>query len=272
MFARIAYTWRLMGASYEVLRRDKELVFFPLMSSVCCLLILASFAAPILLTRAWEGAHLGPLYYVVMFFFYFSNYFIITFFNAAIVGSAVVRLSGGEPTFGDGLRTATSRLPQILAWAALAATVGLVLRVIEERSEKIGRLVAGLMGAAWSLATFLVVPVLVVEQKGPIEALKKSTSLLRKTWGDQLVSGAAFGFIFFILALPGFGLLFVGFLGGFKVGLAGLVVGLLYLLLLALVHSALQAVFEAAVYLYAEKGAAPELFGRELLSGALVSR
>jgi hypothetical protein len=197
---------------------------------------------------------------------------VITFFNAAIVGSAVIRLSGGDPTFGDGLRTATSRLPQILAWAALAATVGLVLRAIEERSEKIGQLVAGLMGAAWSIATFLVVPVLVVEQLGPIDALKKSTSLLRKTWGDQLVSGAAFGLIFFLLALPGFGLMFAGFLAGVKVGLVGLVLGGLYLLLLALVHSALQAIFEAAVYLYAEKGAAPELFGQELLSGALVGR
>jgi hypothetical protein len=272
MFARIAYTWRLMGASVEVLKKDKELLFFPLISSVCCLLVLASFATPIFLTRAWEGAPLGPLYYAVMFAFYFCNYFVITFFNAAIVGSAVMRLSGGEPTFGDGLRAALSRLPQILAWAALAATVGLVLRVIEERSKRIGQLVAGLMGAAWSLATFLVVPVLVVEEKGPIDALKKSTSLLRKTWGDQIVSGASFGIIFFLLALPGFGLMFGGFFLGVKVGLFGLALGVVYVLLLALVHSALQAIFEAAVYLYAEKGAAPELFGGDLLSSALVSR
>lgn len=272
MFARIGYTWRLMGASFEVLKRDKELLLFPLLSSICCLLVLASFVAPLWLTRAWEGAHLGPVYYVVLFAFYFSNYFVITFFNAAIVGSAVIRLSGGDPSVGDGLRTATSRLPQILAWAALAATVGLVLRVIEERSEKVGRFVAGLMGAAWTLATFLVVPVLVVEKKGPIDALKKSTSLLRKTWGDQIVSGAGFGIIFFLLALPGIAVMIGGFALGVKAGLVFLGLGVLYLIVLALVQSTLQTIFEAALYVYAEKGAAPSLFGNDLLAGALVRK
>jgi hypothetical protein len=272
MFARISYTWRLMGASFEVLKQDKELLFFPVLSSICCLLVLASFAAPIWMTKAWEGAEPGPVYYAVMFAFYFANYFVITFFNSAIVGSAVIRLSGRDPSFGDGLRAAMSRLPQILAWAALAATVGMVLRLIEERSEKIGRFVAGLMGVAWTLATFLVVPVLVVERKGPIDALKKSTALLRKTWGDQLVSGASFGVIFFLLSLPGIAVSIAGFLLGVKAGLAILAIGLLYLMGLSLVHSTLQTIFEAALYVYAEKCSAPAAFGDDLLSGALVAR
>jgi hypothetical protein len=197
---------------------------------------------------------------------------VITFFNAAIVASAITRLSGGQPSLADGLRAASSRLPQILGWALLAASVGLVLRMIEDRSERVGRLVAGLLGTAWSIATFLVVPVLVVEQKGPIDALKKSTALLRKTWGEQLVGGAGFGLVFFLLAIPGVAALFAGFALGLTVGVVSASLGVVYLTLLCLVQSALQTIFEAAIYVYAEKGTAPALFGQELLAGALVPR
>src|SRR5262245_8010062 len=154
MFARIAYTWQIMKASFEVLKEDKELLLFPFFSGVSCLLVLASFAIPIWATRAWESeSATRPVYYAVLFVFYFCNYFVIPFFHAPIVSSAVARLSGGEPTFGDALRAAVQRLPQILGWALLAASVGLVLRVIEDRSERVGRLVAGLLGTVWSIAT-----------------------------------------------------------------------------------------------------------------------
>src|SRR5262249_40532791 len=144
----------------------------------------------------------------------------------------------------------------------LAASVGLVLRVIEDRSERVGRLVAGLLGTVWSIATFLVVPVLVVEEKGPFAALQKSTALLRKTWGDQLVSGAGFGLLFFLLAIPGIVALFAGFGLGLTIGVIGASLGAIYLIALSLVHSALQTIFEAAVYVYAEHGTAPAEFGQ----------
>jgi hypothetical protein len=273
MFSRIGYTWRIMGASFDVLMQDKQLLLFPLFSSISCVLVLASFAVPIWAARAWESEHATqPLYYAVLFVFYVCNYFVITFFNAAIVGSAVLRLSGGQPTFRDGLQAAAARLPQILGWAVLAASVGLVLRIIEDRSERLGRFVAGLLGTAWSIATFLVVPVLVVEQKGPIDALKKSTALLRKTWGDQLVGGAGFGLVSFLLAIPGIVGLFAGFVFGVTIGIVCASLAAVYLILLCLVQSALQTIFEAAVYVYAEKGTAPALFSQELLAGAIVPR
>jgi hypothetical protein len=273
MFARIGYTWRIMGASFEVLKQDKQLLLFPILSSISCLLVLLSFALPLWLTRAWEApSGARPLYYGVMFLFYFVNYFVITFFNAAVVASATMRLSGGEPTFGDGLRAAMSRLPQILGWALLAATVGMVLRIIEERSERFGRFIASLLGSVWSLVTFLVVPVIVMEQKGPLEAMKKSTSLLRKTWGEQLVSAMSFGVIFFFLTLPGVALAILGFVFGPTFGIVGLCLAIVYWIALGLVHSTLQTIFEAALYVYAEKGTAPAIFGNELLAGALASR
>lgn len=273
---KITRTWSLMSDCWQVLKEDKSLLVFPLISGICCLLLLASFAIPICLTGAWHPpAHdAAPLqqavYYGTLFSFYFCNYFIVVFFNAAIVSCAATRMGGGNPTVGDGLRAAASRLPVIFGWAVVSATVGLILRVIEDRSDRIGQIVAGLLGMAWTVISFLVVPILVIENKGPFAALQDSTALLKKTWGEQLVSNFSFGGIFFLLAIPAFALVMLGFyLGGAVGGIACIVLAAIYLIVLSLVQSALQAIFQTALYLYARDGQVPSGFRSEVLNGAL---
>ena len=268
-------TWSLMSECWQVLKQEKSLLVFPLISCICCLLLLASFALPIFLTGTWQppGHSAATVkqvaYYGTLFSFYVANYFIVVFFNAAIVASAATRLTGGTPTVADGLRAAASRLPVIAGWAIVSATVGLILRIIEDRSDKIGQIVAGLIGAAWTVMTFLVVPVLVMENKGPIAALKESISLLKQTWGEQLISNFSFGTIFFVLSIPAFLLIFLGFyLGGAVAGIACAVVAVIYLMVLSLIHSALQAIFQTALYLYA-KGDQVQGFSTEVLEGAM---
>jgi hypothetical protein len=272
---KFARTWSLMAECWRVLKEDKSLLVFPLISCICCLLLLASFAVPIFLTGAWQPpGHAAATvrqvaYYGTLFSFYVANYFIVVFFNAAIVACAATRLTGGTPTVGDGLRAAASRLPVIAGWALVSATVGLILRIIEDRSDKIGQIVAGLIGMAWTVMTFLVVPVLVMENKGPIAALKESTSLLKQTWGEQVISNFSFGTIFFVLSIPAFLLGFLGFyLGGLVVGIACLIAAAIYMMALSLVHSALQAIFQTALYLHA-KGEQVQGFSSEVLEGAM---
>ncbi len=284
MFRKISYTWRIMGASWQVLNQDKELMLFPLISALALIVVTASFVAPIALSgmigfsdqaAAHPGGAHAPqaLYYVVLFLFYFCNYFVITFFNTAIVASAIKRLSGGEPTFGYALSEAVSRLPQIFGWALVAATVGMVLRLIEERSKWLGRLVAGLLGAAWTITTFLVVPVLVAERKGPIDAFKRSASLLKSTWGEQLVGGFSFGAIFFLLMLPAF-VLIGGSVFTMEPSLIGAAVGIavLYIIVLALIQATLQTIFQAVVYVYATVKVLPPSFDREMMAGAMTPK
>lgn len=276
---RIHRTWLLMSACWQILKKDKEMLLFPLVSGVCCLLLLASFAVPFYLTGHWQPPGAGAetvhqaIYYGAIFVFYICNYFIVIFFNCAIVACATIRMGGGDPTVSDGLRAAAARLPVIFGWAVVSATVGLVLRIIEERSEKVGRFVAGLVGMAWTLVSFLVIPILVVENKGPLTALKESTQLLKKTWGEQLVGNFSFGLLFFLLSIPLFALVVLGLLSG-SAPLISLCIGLavVCLIALALVQSALQAIFQAAVYLYARNGQVPEGFQQEFLSGAMVAR
>jgi hypothetical protein len=272
---KIARTWSLMSECWRVLRQDKSLLIFPLISGVCCLLLLASFAIPFYKTGNWmpPGHDALPqrqaLYYGTLFVFYVCNYFIVVFFNAAIVACAAMRMDGGTPTIGDGLRAAASRLPMIAGWALVSATVGLLLRIVEDRSDKIGQIVAGLLGMAWTAVSFLVVPILVIDNKNPFSALKDSTVLLKKTWGEQIVSNLSFGGIFSLLAIPGFGLIVVGaMMGNSAILISCCVLAAVYFIVLALVNSALQSIFQAALYLYARDGKVPDGFRAEALNGA----
>lgn len=280
MFARLSNGWELAKESLGVLRMDKELLVFPLISGISCLLVLASFALPL-----WQTDYIGeilndggqipsdPVAYVILFAFYAVNYFVIVFFNSALVACAIIRFKGGDPTVGDGLRAATSRLPQILAWSLASATIGVILRTIESYSEKVGAVVSGLLGAAWSIATYFVVPVLVVEQVNPFEAVTRSLSVLKRAWGEALAANFSLGFFqFLLMAILGFVPLAIG---GFVAASGHMVPGLILvgcgiggLILSALIASALNTIVLAALYLYAAEGKVPSHFDNGLLERA----
>lgn len=165
---KIYNTWKLMQSSWEVLKKDKELLVLSLLSAICCLIVLASFLLPIFLSDTWTTAIEKPtpydqlIQYGILFTFYFCNYFIIVFFNSAIVACTMIRMQGGDPTVKDGLRASVERLRFIAEWALISATVGQILRILEDRFDKLGKLITGLLGLAWSVTSFLVIPLLVI--------------------------------------------------------------------------------------------------------------
>ena len=276
MFTRISRSWELIKASGAVLRQDKELLLFPFFSAVATLIVSASFIVPLILTGAFERS-IAPgdetSYMVFLFVFYLIQYFIIFFFNSALVGAAMIRLDGGDPTVRDGLRIASSRVVQILGYAAIAATVGLILRIIEERAGFIGRWIAGLVGLAFTVATFLTVPILVTRDVGPIDAVKESAVLLKKTWGENIIGNAGMGFVFFLFYLGAIVVgvvLIVGVAQTANAALILLIVALVVLAVigLALVQAALQGVYSAALYRYATEGNAGGSFPDALLGEA----
>lgn len=282
MFHRISNGWELTKQSFHVLRMDKELILFPLLSGISCILVLISFALPLWYSgyiqglAAEEKPHESPLAYVVLFAFYFVNYFVIVFFNSALVACAIIRFNGQNPTLNDGLRAAMERLPQILGWALVAASVGVLLRAIESRSEKVGAFVASLLGMAWSIVTFFVVPVIVIEKAGPIKAVQRSTVILRKAWGESLTANFGIGVIAFLLNLPAI----VAIVGGIALaatvnpwlGGAIVAIGVLALLVISLVTSALNAIVLAALYLYGVTDQVPGEFNAAQLRSAFAPR
>ncbi len=277
MAGSFSNSWALVKSSANVLRLDKELMVFPLMSGIATVLVIASFMVPLVVTggveifREGKGAYLG---YVVGFLFYLVLYTVIFFFNSALVGAALIRLDGGDPSVSDGLSIAASRMGPILGYAALAATVGMVLRFISEKSGFVGRMVVGLVGMGWTLATYLAVPVLVTKNVGPIDAVKESGALFRKTWGEQVVGNFGMGWA---VTLMGLSWLFVSaaliwvaaqIAPAAAVGAVGIAV--LGFCFLGLFVSALKGIYTAALYRYATTGEAglfaPEMVGRAFRS------
>ncbi len=278
---KFARSWALAKASMEILRSDKELLVFPLVSAIAVILVTLSFALPMfglglfdhIADQRGGGAGMSPAFYAWAFAFYLVQYFVIFFFTSALVGAAMIRLDGGDPTVGDGLRIAGGKWRQILGYAAIAATVGMLLRALEQRAGFIGRIVTGLIGVAWTLATFLTVPVLVARDVGPIEAVKESAALLQRTWGENLIGNGGLGLALGLLNLGviGLGLLLVVGLASQGLSVLAVLVAViagLAVLGLALVQSALSGIYSAALYRYAVEGNAPAGFDGALLQGA----
>jgi hypothetical protein len=281
MFERLETSFALARSSWQVLRQDKQLLIFPILSGLGCLVIVASFALPFLAHPQWLDFldnrahgfnHPPPWLYAVAFAYYFCSYFVVVFFNAALISCALVRFNGGTPTLADGLQAAASRLPQILAWALVSATIGVLLKAIENAHEKAGDIISALLGTAWTIITFFVVPVLVVERVGPVDAVRRSMAILRQTWGEAFVGHAGIGLFVFLLALPWVGLGLIGGMlfmaGSAALGALILAVAVAYFVIWLAIGPALNGIFLGALYQYAANGQVPQGFEPNVMKQA----
>lgn len=273
MFQRIAKSWELVKASWQVLLADKELLVFPVISAVASIIVMITFAVPAFMAGVFDTAVAGDISifsFIIALLFYIVLYFVTFFFNAALVGAAMIRLEGGDPTVGDGLRIAASHVGSLLGYAAIAATVGMLLRAISEKSGALGRFVVSLIGFAWNVATFLAVPVLVIEGISPIEAIKRSANLLKRTWGEQIVGNFSIGVIFGLLSLGVVLLSVAGIILAATLESVPLIITILAFMVLALVglglvSSALTGIYTAAVYRFATAGEVSTYFDAEII-------
>lgn len=284
LFARSA---ALLKQSFSVLRHDKRLVIFPLLSSIACVAVLASFVVPLVMTGVLEQLtatrgsggktqihpYVREIGTLVTFVYYFANYFVIVFFNTALVACAMERFAGREPTVGGGLRHAIGLMPQIVGWVAVSATVGTILKMIEDHVGFVGKLVTGLIGFVWTIATYFVVPVLVAERLGPIEAVQRSSKMLSKTWGTSLISNVGLGVIGFLLyaaaTIPAIiGIVFTAQMNHWAPIAIGGGITVVLMVGIGLVTSAVSSILVAALYRYAATGEVPGGFEESALRGA----
>jgi hypothetical protein len=281
MFERMSSGFSLARSSWDVLRNDRKLLLFPFLSGVGCVLVLIAFLIPTAilfqnggLVDANDNVN-WVLALPLLFGYYMANYFVVIFCNAALVHCALMHFNGEQPTGSDGFRAASARLPQILAWAAVSATVGLLLKAIESAHEKVGQIISAVLGTAWTIMTVFVVPVLVVEQVGPFAAISRSIALLKKAWGEGLAGRLGLGLVILLLFVPVFLLMVatgLAFTASTTLGFALLVVTVVAFLLVAIIGSALQTIFLTALYQFAAFERVPVGFDADTLHRAFTPK
>ncbi|HVL87982.1 MAG TPA: DUF6159 family protein [Candidatus Thermoplasmatota archaeon] len=268
-FERLRIGWHLTKSAFGVLRMDKEILLLPVLSGIAMVLLLAASVGPFLFGLA-SGAVQGQgafqtSFYVLLGVLYVGGAFITIFFNVAVIHCATIRFDGGDPTVRDGLSFAANNVGRIFVWALFVATVGMALRMLRERAGFLGQILLAGVEIAWGIATYFVVPILVYRQVGPVAAIKESAGLIRRTWGEGLAAVGSVGIITMLLMIPGF-LLVVGSIFALAAtrsfALFGVVLamGILSILFVAVLQSALNGIVQSALYKYATTGRIPQAF------------
>lgn len=280
MMERFARSWHLTKLSLDVVRADKEMLLFPLIGSVFSLLYVLAILFPTVISGALAGQspnEFSALEYLLLFITYLGLAFIATFFNVCTVYTTKTRFDGGDATFKESLKFAMSRLPIIFAWSLISATVGVILRAIDQLASRAGgvgetiiRIIGDLIGMAWGIVTLFVVPAMVYKGLKPFDAIKASTAAIKKTWGESLMRHYGLGlmqFLFFFVGILVFGAI-ISATGGGALTTALVIVAVAYFIVVALLFAVLNAVFNTALWVYAQTGATPGGFEGDVVRDA----
>ena len=268
-------TWALIKGSWSILKEDKKLILFPILSGVCCLLLVAP-----LVLRLSEGGDdefrpsndADPDFLILgveIFLIYFGLHFVVTFFNSAIIAYASQRIRGEDATLKEALLAAVNCIMLIAGWAMIAATVGMIMGFIEEGLGRFGRIVVDILGLTWTALTFLVIPIMVIERRNAIMRHTESAELLKEVWGEGLLSTFYFFRVFLYLCVPGVILFALGFMIATN---ASMIIGLclsgIYFVVLTIAHASLKSIFQAVLYYYARENMVADGFRRDDLRRA----
>ncbi|MDE2891897.1 MAG: DUF6159 family protein [Chloroflexota bacterium] len=282
MFRTIGNTWQITKLSWKVLQLDRELIFFPIMGTLGAIVVGVIAAGVFAGTGTFDRLGSGETEFnivdlIVTLVAYFGALYMVIFCNAALIAAARERLEGGDPNVMSGIRAVRGMWLAILGWTIITGTVGLILQALQsmarENSHGVMRIVAiilvALLQTAWAYITFFVIPVLVVERVGPFRAIRRSGSLLRQTWGEQLTASFSFFLIYLIamviVAIPVVVLIFIWPVGAIIVGV---ILGGIALASVA----AMEGIFKAALYEWVSEGKGSEWFDQRTLSNAYALR
>ena len=270
--------------SWGVLKKDPELLWLTVWGAVFAIIgvliggLIALFGgmAAASGTEEWWVVNRGVLFLaglVAALLAGISN----VFFHGALVHGALDRLKGGDPTTRSAIAGARERFGLLAGWAVVSVIFAMIMQAIRERGGFIAGLFTWLAEAAWAVISFLVLPIIIVEGKGPFASLKRSTQMLKDTWGENLIGQIGIGIVGFVAALPG---VIVGGLiiwAGAATSIApliwiGAVLAGLWLIGVSLFFSALKSVYQAVLYLYATDNEVAEGFEDIGIEQAFISK
>ena len=261
---RIKRGFRITKLGIHVVKADPELMVYLLFSVIMSVL---SFGVVLTFTGGLgfvigndEGFEGGVA--VGTFISYFIVSVITVFWNAAIIASAYERMTTGRnPSFSYGIKQAMKCFPQILIWGLISGTVGVIISFFEAMAESdnivvaiIGHIISFMISFAWWMTTFFVVPMIVLENSGVFESMKKGPKLFDETWGENIVASVGTGIINFIVILTIIVVCLPLFIFG-EIGAAlAFILIVIGIAISSLFFTACDAVNKASMYYYAKTG------------------
>lgn len=310
---RLQRSWSILKSSFSILGSNKTLLFFPIINFIIVLFICSLFilpagyyfydkyesdsgsektiaAAPASSQNAVQAKveyndnegdfKMTATDWIIWVSLYIFSIFVATYLNVAFYTEILKAIRGGGVDIANGFRTANSKLVQIFFWACLAGSVGIIIKLIEEKLDFLGQIIMKIIGIAWSIAALFVIPVIVTEEltnRNPFSYLKKSSSIIVKTWGESLVGYVGFGalnsviFICSFIAVLGFDIFAVMVIKGEVGGTLAIACSAAWLILIIAfmyVVSVAEKIYRGALYLYASEGLIPEQYSQEVMETA----
>lgn len=274
MFSR---SWEVTKLSFSVIGKDKEILLYPVLSGIFSLIFLIALFFPTIIVGYNAEDQFSIMEYIILFIVYLGLSFIATFFNVCTVYTAKTRFEGGNATLVTSFKFAFSKIHLIFMWALVSATVGIILRLIENMAQKAGPagktimlLTRTFLSMAWGILTIFVVPSMVYKNLGPFQAIGDSANSLKKTWGESLIRHFGLGFvqaIFFVIGIIIFFILFLVF-ASTSLALVIILLAVVYFVLLFLIFSSANVIYNTALYFYAQYNQIPNGFNQEVLEQA----
>ena len=284
-------SWEITKLSFNVMKQDKELLLFPILSGFFSLLFLAVILFPSIISGLLKGSipEFGAVHIIPFFMAYFVLSFITVFFNVCVVYTTKTRFEGKNATFGESIKFATSKIHLIFMWSLVSASVGMILRLIDNMAQKsaaagkiIFRIINAILGMMWSIITIFVVPAMVYNGLGPIDSIKKSVEVLKRTWGESLIRYYGLGLVEFLFLIFGFLILILGIIGttvlvvtldsSSWVIILIIAIFVLYSLAVIVIFNVVNSIFNTALYVYASTGKIPAGYSNEIMKGAFVRK
>jgi hypothetical protein len=263
---RMSRGWALTRQSWQVLKGDASLALFPILSTIFALIAMAAIWAPTLISRGvfdhQSVQRNDPVVYAAGVASAYVSTFVALFFNVALAACAARSMRGEDTKVREGLAAAARRIGPILGWTVVSTTLGLLLKAFANRVPTLGKVVAGIAGAAWGIATFLVVPVIALEGTGPLTSLRHSAAIVKARWGEGATGAATIGLVtvgvsFFLGTVAVFAVILVLSGGQALLGWALLTAAVVLMFAAAVVTTTLIQIFRVAVYEYAFSGRIP---------------
>lgn len=287
---RIQNGLELTRQSWAALRANPQLLVFPVISLIGMIIVTILFFVPVTATGifaalAEENGRSNnintTLFTIVMFFYYFVTYTVIIFSNTALVGAAMRLARGETATVRDGINIAMARIGKIVVYALISATIGMIARSISQSGRNsnnivmaiLSSIIAGIIQGAWNLVVFFAIPVLVVEDIGVMDSLKRSLALFKQTWGEQFTGSMAIGAVsclvtFGMIIVAGLLIMLAVATKSIAVIILTVAVVVLAFVFVSLINGAINGIFQASLYQYATTGDAGKLIDTSLARDA----